>query len=360
MPRAIGIEYNQAVIQEAAFGIPKGAPHAYWAQRLLAEITKAENQGIYANELAYPGLNLKSIDFVDPKVGMVQARWEHLNREQSLLTKTQAILLDGHFVIEHAARNRSGRFMSFNGTAGAWRRTCIADAGGWHHDTLTEDLDLSYRAQLKGWRFKYLPEVDCPSELPVETFGFQTQQSRWAKGLTQVAIKLLGRILKAPLPWRVKLEAFLHLTPNITFPLMIIVSALMLPVMICRFYVGWQQLAMVDLPILLASFASILFFYVYAQHQLDRSSWKRTLLLMPVVMAAGAALTEGLTGQVVELAVLWDQRDAHDLLLGRGGGIAETAAGVYTLPPRGNPCSAASPPTHAPTSSRPARFSTRW
>ena len=134
------------------------------------------------------------------------------------------MLLDGHFVLEHGARCGGGLFFNFNGTAGILRRAMIEDAGGWQHDTLTEDSDLSYRAQLKGWRFVYLPGVECPSELPVEMHGFQVQQSRWAKGLTQVAMKLLPAILQVEVPRRVKLEAFFHLTPNISYPLMIVMS----------------------------------------------------------------------------------------------------------------------------------------
>ena len=122
---------------------------------------------------------------------MVQTRWSYLNREYNFLTEVEAMLLDGHFILEHGARSRAGYFFNFNGTAGILRRRMIDDAGGWQHDTLTEDSDLSYRAQLKGWRFVYLPGLDCPSELPVEMHGFQVQQSRWAKGLTQVAKKLL-------------------------------------------------------------------------------------------------------------------------------------------------------------------------
>src|SRR5277367_5477308 len=129
--------------------------------------------------------------FADPQVGMVQTRWSYLNRNYNLLTEVEAMLLDGHFVLEHVARCGGGLFFNFNGTAGMLRRQMIDDAGGWQHDTLTEDSDLSYRAQLKGWRFVYLPDIECPSELPVETHGFQVQQARWAKGLTQVAIKLL-------------------------------------------------------------------------------------------------------------------------------------------------------------------------
>jgi hypothetical protein len=165
---------------------------------------------------------------------------------------------------------------------------------------LTEDSDLSYRAQLRGWRFAYVPDVECPSELPVETHGFQVQQSRWAKGLTQVAIKLLKRILKSDLPFKVKLEAFCHLTPNITYPLMIVVTAMMLPVMIVRFYVGWQQLLLVDTPLLLATFGSVAVFYVFAQREREKGSWLRAVLMMPVLMAAGAALTVINTRAVIE------------------------------------------------------------
>ena len=167
----------------------------------------------------------------------------------------------------------------------------IDDAGGWQHDTLTEDSDLSYRAQLKGWKFVYLPGIECPSELPVETHGFQVQQSRWAKGLTQVAIKLLPTILRSKLPWRVKMEAFFHLTPNISYPLMIVVSALMLPVMIVRFYMGWFQMLLIDFPLIVASFWSISAFYVIAHRELFPKTWKRAIVFLPALMAAGVALT---------------------------------------------------------------------
>jgi len=229
--------------------------------------------------------------FADPKVGMVQTRWAYLNRHYNVLTEVQAMLLDGHFVLEHVARSGGGLFFNFNGTAGLLRRSMIEDAGGWQHDTLTEDSDLSYRAQLKGWKFVYTPSIECLSELPVETYGFQVQQSRWAKGLTQVAKKLLPSILRSPLPWRVKLEAFFHLTPNISYPLMIVVTALMLPVMIVRFYMGWFQMLVIDLPLIAASFWSISAFYVIAHRELFPKTWKRSLLFLPALMAAGVALT---------------------------------------------------------------------
>src|SRR5258708_14283820 len=176
--------------------------------------------------------------------------------------------VDGHFVIEHGVGSGGGMFFNFNGRAGILRASMIEDAGGWQHDTLTEDSDLSYRAQLKGWRLVYAPSVDCPSELPVDTYGFTVQQSRWAKGVTQVAVKLLPRILRSKLPLRVKAEAFFHLTPNISYPLMLIVSALMLPVMIVRFYMGWFQMLTLDMPLIIASFWSISAFYLLAQHDL--------------------------------------------------------------------------------------------
>jgi cellulose synthase/poly-beta-1,6-N-acetylglucosamine synthase-like glycosyltransferase len=241
--------------------------------------------------------------FTDPKVGMVQTRWTYLNRGHNVLTEVQAILLDGHFVLEHIARAGGGLFFNFNGTAGILRRSMIQDAGGWQHDTLTEDSDLSYRAQLKGWKFVYAPAVECPSELPVETYGFQVQQSRWAKGLTQVAMKLLPSILRSDLPWRVKAEAFFHLTPNIGYPLMIVVSALMLPVMIVRFYMGWLEMVLIDLPLIAASFWSISAFYVVAQRELFPRNWKRTILFLPALMAAGVALTIINTKAVVEALV---------------------------------------------------------
>src|SRR5689334_3954554 len=238
--------------------------------------------------------------FADPKVGVVQTRWSYINRDYNFLTEVEAILLDGHFILEHGARSRAGYFFNFNGTAGILRKAMIEDAGGWQHDTLTEDSDLSYRAQLKGWRFVYMPGLDCPSELPVEMHGFQVQQSRWAKGLTQTARKILPQVLRAKLPWRVKAEAFLHLTPNISYPLMLVVSALMLPVMIVRFYMGVFQMVFLDLPLIIASFWSISAFYVIAYRELYPKHWKRSVFLLPMLMAVGVALTIINTRAVLE------------------------------------------------------------
>src|SRR4029450_1645930 len=158
--------------------------------------------------------------FADPKVGMVQARWGHINQDYSLLTKIQSILLDGHFVLEHGARNRAGRFFNFNGTAGMWRRDAIEDAGGWQHDTLTADLELRYPSHVRGWRFVFLPDVVAPAEVPVEMNSFKSQQHRWAKGSIQTCLKLMPRILRSKQPFGVKAEAFFHLSANFNYLLM--------------------------------------------------------------------------------------------------------------------------------------------
>jgi len=229
--------------------------------------------------------------FTDPGVGMVQTRWTHINRHYSFLTEVEAILLDGHFILEHGARSRSGVFFNFNGTAGMWRRRAIEEAGGWQHDTLTEDTDLSYRAQLKGWRFVYLQDVECPAELPIEMTAFKTQQARWAKGLIQTSKKILPHVLTSGVPRRVKVEAWYHLTANISYPLMIVLSTLLLPAMIIRFYQGWFQMLYIDLPLFLASTFSISSFYLVSQKELFPKSWLRTFLFLPFLMALGIGLT---------------------------------------------------------------------
>ena len=229
--------------------------------------------------------------FAEPDVGMVQTRWTHLNRDYSLLTRIEAILLDGHFILEHGARSRTGDFFNFNGTAGMWRREAISDGGGWQHDTLTEDTDLSYRSQMTGWRFKYQPEIECPSELPIEMTAFKTQQARWAKGLIQTSIKLLPRIWRSDVPRRIKIEAVYHLTANLSYPLMIIMTALLIPAMIVRFYQGWFQMLLIDFPLFAASSASIAVFYLASQRELYPKTWMKTFLYLPFLMALGIGLT---------------------------------------------------------------------
>jgi cellulose synthase/poly-beta-1,6-N-acetylglucosamine synthase-like glycosyltransferase len=238
--------------------------------------------------------------FQNPAIGMVQTRWTYLNRDYSLLTQVETILLDGHFVVEHGARSRRGTFFNFNGTAGVWRRQAIEDAGGWQHDTLTEDTDLSYRAQLHGWKFLYLPNIECASELPIDMNGFKAQQARWAKGLMQTAKKILPQVFASKVPWYIKTEAFFHLTANISYPLMVLLSTMLLPAMIVRFYQGWFQMVVIDLPLFLASTCSISSFYLVAQRELRPKTWWRTILYMPFVMATGIGISVRNAQAVIE------------------------------------------------------------
>lgn len=230
--------------------------------------------------------------FTDPGVGMVQCRWDHLNRNTSLLTHAQAILLDGHFVIEHTARNRSGRYMSFNGTAGVWRRAAIEQAGGWQHDTLTEDLDLSYRAQLCGWRFVFLPTLTSPAELPPEMNAFKAQQHRWTKGGAQTCVKLLPRVLMSDSPLRVKIEAFFHLTSCFVYVLMVLLSILMGPAIIFKIALNehpnfWQTFF--DSALFFVGTGSALIFYIVGQRHLSKS-WLHIGLYIPALIAIGIGI----------------------------------------------------------------------
>jgi cellulose synthase/poly-beta-1,6-N-acetylglucosamine synthase-like glycosyltransferase len=237
--------------------------------------------------------------FADESVGMVQTRWSFINRKYSLMTKIQAILLDGHFVIEHTARNWSGRFFNFNGTAGIWRREAIDTADGWQHDTLTEDLDLSYRAQLKGWKFVYLRDETTPSEIPVDVNGFKTQQHRWAKGSIQTAKKLLPRILKSSLPLKIKVEAFFHLTNNVAYLLMLMLSVLIYPSMVARINIGWFQMLVTDVPFLLVATVGISFFYTCSQKEVY-TDWKSRLIYLPLLMSFGIGLSVNNSKAVLE------------------------------------------------------------
>ncbi len=230
--------------------------------------------------------------FTDPQVGMVQTRWSHLNREDSLLTRGQAIFLDGHFVVEHTARNRSGAWINFNGTAGLWRATTIEDAGGWQHDTLTEDVDLSYRAQLKGWRFLFLPWVTCPAELPPEINAFKSQQHRWTKGSIQTAIKLLPTLMRAPIPFKVKLEAFFHLTSPLVYLYITLLALLFYPAV----YINLQAVkndsfagVFLGLSLFMLGTASATAFYLTSQRAQKRSGWM-TLLQVPMLMSIGIGI----------------------------------------------------------------------
>ena len=235
----------------------------------------------------------------DPRIGMVQARWGHINQDYSLLTKIQSILLDAHFVLEHGGRNRAGYFFNFNGTAGIWRRTAIEDAGGWQHDTLTEDLDLSYRAQLRGWRFIFLPDVVSPAEVPVEMNSFKSQQHRWAKGSIQTCMKLLPHILRSKQPFGVKVEAFFHLSANFNYLLMSVLSVLMFPAMWVRYSMGWTEMLLIDVPLFAAATMSFCNFYMVSQRELY-PDWKSRLKYLPFLMSIGIGLCVNNTRAVLE------------------------------------------------------------
>lgn len=238
--------------------------------------------------------------FSNDNVGMVQTRWGHLNRDYSLLTQVQSIMLDAHFMIEHNARCYSDCFFNFNGTAGMWRRQTIADAGGWQHDTLTEDLDLSYRAQLKGWKFVFLPSVVCPAELPVEMKAFKSQQHRWAKGSIQVMKKLLPTIWRSDIPFKTKLEATFHLTGNLAYLLMVINSVFfMIPAMMIRERNDWWQILFLDGPLFFLASISFVHFYLSSQRAVFGHTRGRRRFI-PALMAVGIGLGINNTRAVVE------------------------------------------------------------
>jgi cellulose synthase/poly-beta-1,6-N-acetylglucosamine synthase-like glycosyltransferase len=237
--------------------------------------------------------------FRDPKVGMVQTRWGHLNRDVSLLTKVQALMLDGHHLVENRARFGAGLLFNFSGTGGMWRRAAIADAGGWQHDTLTEDLDLSYRAQLKGWKFVYREDVVSPSELPEDVSALRAQQYRWAKGTVQTARKLLKRVLSADLTFSQRLEAFFHLTPHFAYPLLVVLSMLLLPALILMPATNALTMLIVDLPLCVATTGSLLTFYMVAEAAQGRPR-AGAIVRLPSLIALGTGLAPHLSKAVLE------------------------------------------------------------
>lgn len=228
--------------------------------------------------------------FTDPQVGIVQARWGHRNRDFSLLTRLQSILLDGHLVLEQTSRSRQGEFCNFNGTAGIWRRRVIDEAGGWKHDTLTEDLDLSYRAQLLGWKFIYLKDVIVPAELPPDMDGFKSQQHRWTKGSVQVCKKVLGQVWSSEEPFMKKVEATAHLTSNFANLLTICTLVLLYPVDFLPVD-SWQKSVFIDLPVFLFATVAVIAFYLSAQGAQERWGWLKTIPYIPLFMALGIGMS---------------------------------------------------------------------
>jgi cellulose synthase/poly-beta-1,6-N-acetylglucosamine synthase-like glycosyltransferase len=299
---------ERAVRRNAAKGVDIKYIHrvdrtGYKAGALEAGMTVARGEYIAifdADFIAPADFLMRTVHFfADQKVGMVQARWGHINQDYSLLTKIQSILLDGHFVLEHGGRNRAGHFFNFNGTAGIWRRAAIIDGGGWQHDTITEDLDLSYRTQLRGWRFVFLPDLIAPAEVPVEMNAFKSQQHRWAKGSIQTCIKVLPRILASDLPLGIKVEAFFHLTANFNYPLMCVLSVLMAPSMVIRYNMGWYEMLLIDIPLFFAATASVANFYMVCQRELHRD-WITRVKYLPFLMSIGIGLAVNNTRAVFE------------------------------------------------------------
>jgi cellulose synthase/poly-beta-1,6-N-acetylglucosamine synthase-like glycosyltransferase len=288
--------------------------------------------------------------FRDPRVAMIQTRWDHLNREFSMFTQVQALLLDAHFIIEHGGRYASDLFFNFNGTGGIWRTEAIHDAGGWQADTLTEDLDLSYRAQLRGWRFVFCPDLTSSGELPVEISAFKSQQHRWAKGATQVMLKLLPRVWRAPIPIRKKIEATFHLSSNVACVLMAIDSIFFLaPSIVVRYQMGWQSSLLIDVPLIVFASLSHVAFLVAAQLALFRSTCQRTRYI-PAVVSLGIglalnnarAVVEALAGQpsdfvrTPKLGVTTAQAGCGSVPLKRRGSVPLKRRGSVPLRERGS------------------------
>ncbi|MFC1586432.1 glycosyltransferase [Fibrobacterota bacterium] len=234
---------------------------------------------------------LRTIPFFkrNKKTGLVQARWGHLNPNESPLTLSQSIGIDGHFIIEQSARSWGHLFMNFNGTAGVWRKEAISSAGGWQGDTLTEDMDLSYRAQINGWQMKFLYDLVVPAELPANINAFKSQQYRWAKGSIQTAIKLLPKVFLSKVSFAVKLQSFLHTTHYLIHPLMLLTALLACPLLV--FYplkLGTLSFGLVCLLILISSLAPSTL-YVVAQ-RVSNTDWKARIPILPVLMAVGVGI----------------------------------------------------------------------
>lgn len=236
--------------------------------------------------------------YKEEKLGLVQTRWEHLNRDYSLITKTQAIALDGHFVIEQAVRNRAGFFINFNGTGGIWKKECILDAGNWDADTLTEDLDLSYRAQMKGWKFRYLVNFTSPAELPADISALKSQQFRWTKGAIETAKKIYPKVLKSELPMRIKIQSFIHLCSNLAYPFILIAALLNLPVLLVKL-TGEYETTFKFMSIFIFAFVSSFLFYMYSQKDVY-SDWQERIIFFPVFMAGSMGLSVNNTKAVFE------------------------------------------------------------
>ncbi|HEX2962562.1 MAG TPA: glycosyltransferase [Ignavibacteriales bacterium] len=237
--------------------------------------------------------------FNNPKIGMVQTRWDHANSEESLLTKVQALALDGHFVIEQSVRNKAGFFITFNGTGGIWKKECIEDAGNWQGDTLAEDLDLSYRAQLKGWKFVYLRDFTTPAELPDEINALKAQQFRWTKGHIETAKKLLPLVWKSKnISLRTKLQCTFHLSINFAFPITLLACILNVPLVFIK-NSGPHEAFFNMMSIFILAFFSSFLFYLYSQKDIH-TDWRKKIALFPLFMAGSMGFAVNNSRAVVE------------------------------------------------------------
>jgi cellulose synthase/poly-beta-1,6-N-acetylglucosamine synthase-like glycosyltransferase len=299
----------------------RGRRTGYKAGALAFGMSKARGEFVLILDADFvPGVDLlKRLlpPFADPAVGVVQARWGHLNEGASWLTRAEALLLDGQFHIEHVARSAAGLFLNFNGTAGMWRVSCLRDAGGWQADTLTEDLDVRYRAQMRGWRFVYLPNVVVPAELPQRVRAFKTQQARWAQGSMQTARKLLPTLLRGDWPWRIKLEAFAHLIGHLAAPLTVALTLLVFPAIIVRFQHGWPLLLLVDLVFFACAMGPLSSYYAETLRSRGQKPWPRLLLSVPLVMTLGIGVSVNNSRAV--LIGLFGRRPAEFVRTPKGG-----------------------------------------
>lgn len=267
------------------------------------KVAKGEFVGIFDADFI-PRKNFLKIVlpfFKDPKIGMVQTRWEHLNRAYSLVTQIQALALDGHFVLEQQVRNKAGYFINFNGTSGVWRKECIFDAGNWEADTLTEDLDLSYRAQLKGWKFRYLTDFSTPSEVPSEINSLKSQQFRWTKGAIETARKMLFRVWMAKLPLKTKIMCTFHLTNNIVFPFILLACLLNMPIVLIK-NTGLYDTYFLFMSVFVLAFIASFLFYLYSQKDVY-DDWRSRILLFPVFMAGSMGFAINNTKAVFEALI---------------------------------------------------------
>lgn len=264
------------------------------------EMTNAEFIAIFdADFIPNPEFLNKTIHyFTDPKVGLVQTRWEHMNSEYSLLTRAQALALDGHFIMEQQIRNKAGFFINFNGTAGIWRKACIIDAGNWQSDTLTEDLDLSYRAQLRGWKFIFLNDFTSPAELPIEINALKNQQFRWTKGAVETAKKILPLVWKSKIPLKLKLYSTFHLTMNLAYPSIFLAGLLSVPLVYVKNTGNYDEY-FAFMSIFVLAFISSFLFYLYSQKDVY-SDWTRRIFLFPVYMAGSMGFALNNTRAIIE------------------------------------------------------------